>query len=426
MAATASKNTQQRVQSSLSLDNFIRVYPGAEQVARRVRVKIPGHWFNGLPKEDLHKEFWSEAVEFKDLKTFGFAQRLTKCPGIRFQVQSDVEENPDHEGYWIKLDSWNRYRHLTYENDREAEKEFIVDEPLQVVSATETEDANVDSGNGPGKPYIYKFFSLTGSDAHKVVSGRNAGKTLKAKLFKCNLPGCPSDGDHKVVSGSTGGLYKHLDSYHEEHALECRLASSHSKVRLTEDGNVVDKMNFEEALPHHMRFVAMVARDLEHFSKSKSEGMRDWLVGLNHAYSPPSRLTSVRLLEIMADLSLDKLYAAIAQNRSELGDPHIGLQSDIWSRKDARDACVAIRASLILKLGSLLLDVCPLLAFYKFPQNRHTGVNIGRSIKTTMKNGKIPLSSVAISTGDGASNNKKAHSWLAVPFKVSVRKPSYA
>ena len=46
-------------------------------------------------------------------------------PGIRFICDSDAVDDADHKGFWTTLGLWNRWRHYTYKEDREAEKEFL-------------------------------------------------------------------------------------------------------------------------------------------------------------------------------------------------------------------------------------------------------------------------------------------------------------
>ncbi|KAK3254042.1 hypothetical protein CYMTET_36730 [Cymbomonas tetramitiformis] len=107
------------------VDHFIKFYPGKEQVDMSVEVSVPGTWFSNMSAEEKRKHFTAVAVEFDPLRVFGHGSAGKKAPAIRFQVIEDVEEDPDHPGYWMKLDTWNRYRHDTYKEDRAAEANFI-------------------------------------------------------------------------------------------------------------------------------------------------------------------------------------------------------------------------------------------------------------------------------------------------------------
>ncbi|KAK3247750.1 hypothetical protein CYMTET_42759 [Cymbomonas tetramitiformis] len=108
-------------------EHFIKQYPGKQQVDLSVEIDVPGTWFNKMSPAEKRKQFKCVAVEFDALKPFaGGNPARNHHPAIRFQVLSDVEEDPNHEGYWIKLVTWNRFRHNTFKDDRASEARYIL------------------------------------------------------------------------------------------------------------------------------------------------------------------------------------------------------------------------------------------------------------------------------------------------------------
>ncbi|KAK3270741.1 hypothetical protein CYMTET_20874 [Cymbomonas tetramitiformis] len=105
---------------------------------------------------EKRKSFTALAVEYDNLKSFaGGNPAKNKFQAIRFQVHADVADDPDHEGYWMKLDICNRYRHETYKDNRAVEARFIKPPTADAVAA---EDAADEEGAepSPGDAAIYK------------------------------------------------------------------------------------------------------------------------------------------------------------------------------------------------------------------------------------------------------------------------------
>ena len=65
-------------QPAIDANLFIKQYPGEEQVALKVVVNVPGHWFDNAPDSEKNKQFRAEAVEYCDVKRFGSGQRATR------------------------------------------------------------------------------------------------------------------------------------------------------------------------------------------------------------------------------------------------------------------------------------------------------------------------------------------------------------
>ncbi|KAK3288232.1 hypothetical protein CYMTET_4288 [Cymbomonas tetramitiformis] len=164
----------------------VKRYPGKEQVDLSVQILIPGHWFNGLVGAEKAKKYTATAVEYANCRQFGAARSLVKTEAIRFQVDADVLESPDHEGYWIRLDQWNRFRHDTFKDDRAAELRFIPASNLHSV-APSSDSASPGSASAATRAPVYEYFNPLGDAIHVPQSGNNKGKKLKCSLWKCGL-----------------------------------------------------------------------------------------------------------------------------------------------------------------------------------------------------------------------------------------------
>ncbi|KAK3244350.1 hypothetical protein CYMTET_46031 [Cymbomonas tetramitiformis] len=89
---------------------------------------------------------------------------VKKYPGQQ-QVEEDVLIDPDHAGYWIRLDQWNRFRHDTFKDNRGAELRFI---PSDTISNTVAADsAASDPKDNATKAPVYVY----GSAPARSVTG---------------------------------------------------------------------------------------------------------------------------------------------------------------------------------------------------------------------------------------------------------------
>ena len=50
-------------------------------------------------------------------------------------AEGDVIEDPDSKGFWTTLSVWKRWRHETYQDDREAEKQYLDELPAAPAAA---------------------------------------------------------------------------------------------------------------------------------------------------------------------------------------------------------------------------------------------------------------------------------------------------
>ena len=82
---------------------------------------------------------------------------------------------PNHRGFWTTVALWNRWRHATYKDDRDAEKQYLDELPAVVTPAA----AKV--AEEKTEPEIKSWFTVAQTGTHTVEgTGRNAGKVLKA------------------------------------------------------------------------------------------------------------------------------------------------------------------------------------------------------------------------------------------------------
>ena len=84
------------------MDSFVdRIvqYAAKEQAELRVRIRIPGSWFNNLKGAEARELYAAEANGSEE--AFRFPKKVARaaqtCAGVRFICESDVIEDP-HEG----------------------------------------------------------------------------------------------------------------------------------------------------------------------------------------------------------------------------------------------------------------------------------------------------------------------------------------
>ena len=167
----------------------IRQYPGQVQVARRVKVRVPGKHFSGLTAAEQKQLFDGTAVEY--IERHKFAQHLKAWgtahtgPGIRFICESDAIDDPDCKGFWTTVALWNRWRHETYRDDREAEKQYLDQLSSAPALAAEPEAAK------EKPPEVKMWYDHTGDGTHTVGGvGKMAGKQVPCAWYACRTPGC--------------------------------------------------------------------------------------------------------------------------------------------------------------------------------------------------------------------------------------------
>jgi len=106
---------------SSAMDRHIEVvkqYPGQQQVDLAVEIEVPGSWFGvgpmgALTPTERREKYTAQAVEFSEVREFPGASRAarkTKEKAIRFICGANAADEPNSEGYWMKLSQWNRFR----------------------------------------------------------------------------------------------------------------------------------------------------------------------------------------------------------------------------------------------------------------------------------------------------------------------------
>ncbi|KAK3282838.1 hypothetical protein CYMTET_9444 [Cymbomonas tetramitiformis] len=285
------------------------------------------------------------------------------------KVAEDVLEDPDHPGYWIRLDQWNRFRNDTYKNNRDAELPFILDTALVSQPSPTNPTEKSASGGGSLISPVYRTFERIAEDTHVALSGKHAGKPRNFTLWKCRL--CSKSSSFKVFGGSTGVLFKHLARYyHPAEHTEARVASKHSKLKLEDDGSITELYSFPDALPHHVRFLLWHVLDLGHLHKAKSQNFREFTSGLDKRYVPPCRSTCENISEIVRELMMANLLAVIAETKQQLGEPCFGLQSDLWSPQDNKNRL--LESDIKMALTGVESGSCEEIPVFVLPRNSTT------------------------------------------------------
>ena len=92
------------------------------------------------------------------------------CEGVRFICESHVFDDPNHDGFIMPLAEWNRYRHYTYKENRDAE--------LVYIRAPTLADAAADAGRrwpttrAQAAADLLRVHPRVQGHAHEAVQGR--------------------------------------------------------------------------------------------------------------------------------------------------------------------------------------------------------------------------------------------------------------
>jgi hypothetical protein len=216
----------------------VKQYPGPEQVDMRVEIEVPGSWFGAGPMGALtdaerREKYTAQAVEYAEVREFPGAcrgSRKTKEQAIRFICAADAADEPNSEGYWMKLSQWNRFRNDTFKDRREDELAFI---PGQAPAAEGGVAMNL---KAPQAPSIKTVFTLTDQGVHTQKDGTQ----VPCCWWTCVQKGCKLRGSPiKEIRKGTGLLFRHLRKCNHVLWLELQLSSKHSKAQLDEEGQLV-------------------------------------------------------------------------------------------------------------------------------------------------------------------------------------------
>lgn len=147
----------------MSISSFvdrIRQHPGKEQVELKVRIKVPGNVFPGLTPTERAQHYEAQATEFIPAHRFAKAglRPAETTAAIRYLCTSDVVDDPQHQGFLMRLTDWNRYRNDTFKHDREAELPYIRDPGDGAVAAPAQAEQS-----SRKRPLIYSEFEQVGA-----------------------------------------------------------------------------------------------------------------------------------------------------------------------------------------------------------------------------------------------------------------------
>lgn len=422
-------------QSSLSNIERIKQYPGQIQVDRSVKVNVPGKHFPMLTGTEQRTSYEGVACEFTERHRFPAHARAWGAahvgPGIRFVCESDAIDDANHNGFWTTLSLWNRWRHDTYKDNRDAELQFLDELPA---APNESEAA---AGNDKEKnlPEVKLYFDITNHGIHTYGgSGRLSGKKVPCAWYACKKAGCKRGPlkPIKQVGSCTGQLFDHLEMCQPQLCKRLREKSVHSRLRVDENGDEYSIYSFNELLPHHARFVQKCFRGWDHFYETRAHnGLEEYIQGFDRCAALPHNNTCHQLLEVYDELVDERINALIAHHIGKFGQPCCGSTTDMWSLKSCREAYGCFRASFLLdgdflsthvgnpKYEGTVVDMSPILSFAAFPENRHTGAALARWKASVMKEWKIERA-IGLATEDGASNNKCANRRLKQEYKVCL------
>lgn len=293
---------------------------------------------------------------------------------------------------------------------------------------------------GAKRPPVYDYFDLVRTGKHIV---EKTGQELPCEWWVCKkkaLGTCKAGSKDelcKVVQKATGGLFKHLKKCEGiETWMRVRGESPGSRVCTTADGQLVEKMDFADLLPHHVRFVIFCVKTWEKFSKSRNADFVAYVEGWEMRARLPHHNTCIKILfliKLMVERRLNHLLGLV---KKMLGSPFCGLLDDVWSKRNCKQsfACARIplaidgelldefRASLGVqgtKYTGTIVSCSPVLAFSTLPSSRHTGHVLARWKRNTLEATKVlEIRDISLATEDGASNNKKSNKILRLPSKV--------
>lgn len=201
---------------------LIKQYSAQEQAELKVRVQISGSWFGGqLTADERRALYWAQAKGRSDAHRFPKqgARREQTCKAIQFICESDVIDDPAHEGFWMPLLDWNRYRHETYKADREAELPYIRTAGEAAANAAPAPAAPAVSA----KAAIYSQFTVIETGTHTQTGKDGSQKKVKCEYLKCkNTSGKCKSQSHvfKVIASGTHKVRQHLKACNPARYLE--------------------------------------------------------------------------------------------------------------------------------------------------------------------------------------------------------------
>ncbi len=254
---------------------------------------------------------------------------------------------------------------------------------------------NLDSNSKVDKPTsktgIKTYFTQLKTEPYTKQDGSTGVRTY----FACNLEvdgkpcsrgkGNPiSQVGHSKKSGSTGKLADHVRRVHPVQYEIVSSDNNHYKHKVVSGVAVRMVYTYEEATPHHERFVKLCAAEFRPFKMGEGSRFREFVSGLNIKYVPPHKNTCKKILKKMKRIIEKKLKKNINEAREKLGGKFCGLQTDLWSAPGVDSesfSCLTI-SIVDTEAGGVISEV---IGFQKFDVNSHTGDNIRKWITKILK-----------------------------------------
>ena len=80
--------------------------------------------------------------------------------GMRFICTSDAMDDADNHGHWTTLGLWNRWRHETFKNNRDAELQYLDELPASAAAAPAA------VATAKAEPEVKKYFEVVATGIH--------------------------------------------------------------------------------------------------------------------------------------------------------------------------------------------------------------------------------------------------------------------
>ena len=117
-------------------------------------------------------------------------------------------------------------------------------------------------------------------------------------------------------SGS-GALSAHCQTWHDEIYRQACETSMHTRLQ-QRDGALVKIYTFDEAFDRHVSFAVETYLDYAPPRRSRRPGHRQHSANLDPRYTPPSQVTTERIIMVIDELMTEELVQLIVQQRTEV------------------------------------------------------------------------------------------------------------
>ena len=408
-------------------------------------IEIQGRDWGGCPAAEKDKWFKCAVRAFDAIHTF---PGNMKSAGFQVQEMGQSGEGSLEPGVASGDVFWITYPHpflkYFYKANPEKLPDGHKDKPVAAVqspSALPDATAAAPTASPTGLPVVqqdaavYSMFDKL-SDELCCTAGPKFGK--RQQVWQCNI----TVGDHqcgtkrtltfdrpnKVPPNSnlTGHVREAAKSGCSAHAAALETLNESSKHQVLVNGKYEVMHSFEEAFPHHIDYVMMVATGEISAVTGQKPKFRSYVRGAcAHAimhidsspltcllcrigYEPratfPHHETQHRIAECIAELQSEEQDSRRTASRKEFGGlPHRGWQLDMWTDTATHTSYACITETDVQEpsapyLKKLKAEELPQLllrsgvvAFEQFPQSEHTGANIRDWIRSVAAKKKVVL-----------------------------------